>query len=399
MANTWYRIFHHFCNRVYFERVSVLNAGRLPRAGPVLYLGLHRNGAVDGFLYHDIVPDSTFMISTQLRRSLIGRLFFAGIEVVRTKDAGDPGVNEAALKRCIDLLRGGGELFVFPEGTSSLGPRHLPFKSGAAQLLNQYLIGEGPIAVVPLGIHYECAWGFRSKVEIVVGEPLRVELDASLSPLGRLKELKRRMRAALEAVGINVESDDYQEAIQRLAYVATLGTPRSYFRTLKSLETVIPATIVEAWNVITADSTSPNLLKHQGVPLFPSGPVWSYAFVLLLLGPLVAAAIVVNLPPFLAGWWAGRTFPDDRNVISLWRILVGIPVFALWILTLVSIAVTTGTLIWFCAYAVITFAGLKLYYRVKKLGVAVANGIRQPALRPRMLAFHELVLTELPREE
>src|ERR1041385_6496227 len=30
--------------------------------------------------------------------------------------------------------RSGGELFVFPEGTSSLGPRHLPFKAGGAQL-------------------------------------------------------------------------------------------------------------------------------------------------------------------------------------------------------------------------------------------------------------------------
>jgi hypothetical protein len=266
--------------------------------------------------------------------------------------------------------------------------------------LNQYLTdGGGPIAVVPLGIHYEFPWSFRSKVEIVVGEHIPADLEPTLSPLGRLKELKRRMRTALEAVGINVESESYQETIQRLAYVATLGTPRSFYRSLKMLEKEIPRRIVEAWNSMTTDLASSNLLTHQGVPLFPVGPAWMHAVALLLLGPIVIAAILLNLPPFLAAWWAGKTFPDDRNVISLWRILVGIPLLMLWMLALALVAVLTGTAVWFCVYAVVTFTGLKLYYRVKKLVVAVMNGFRHRRQGPRMLAFHRLVLEELPREE
>jgi 1-acyl-sn-glycerol-3-phosphate acyltransferase len=114
---------------VYFERLTLIHPERLPRTGPVLYLGLHRNGAVDGFVSDQALHHPVFMISTQLRKNWFTRLFFEGIAVTRTKDEGDRTLNDAALHQCLGHLRAAGELFVFPEGTSSLGPRHLPFKS------------------------------------------------------------------------------------------------------------------------------------------------------------------------------------------------------------------------------------------------------------------------------
>ena len=399
MTDTWYRLFHRFCSWLYFARVTVIHPERLPRAGPALYLGLHRNGAVDGFVYHSLRPRATFLISTQLRKNPLGRLFFRGIEVVRNKDEGDRSVNTAALQQCVEHLKNGGELFVFPEGTSSLGPKHLPFKSGAAQLLLDYLAsGGGPVQVVPLGIHYECPWGFRSKVEVVIGGPVSIMPPESASPLGRLKEIKRRMQTALEAVGVNVESAEYQDTIQRLAYVATLATRRSYFQTLKSLEHAIPENVLAAWNALEPEIASRNLCRHQGVPLFPMGPLGLYALALGVLAPFVGTAVLLNLPPFLAAGWAGNKFPDDRNVISLWRTLVGMPLLILWVLLLAVLAVGLGKLVWLAAFGLVTLAGLKLYYRVKKLAVAVYNGWRHPGLRARMLAFRELVLQELPDE-
>jgi 1-acyl-sn-glycerol-3-phosphate acyltransferase len=122
------------------------------------------------------------------------------------------------LENCLQHLQQGGQLFIFPEGTSSLGPKHLPFKSGAVQLLNEYPTRTGgEIQVVPLRIHYECAWAFQCKVQVVVGEPINIKLPASATPLGRVKELKRRMQAALEVVGINVETEAQLDTIQRLA--------------------------------------------------------------------------------------------------------------------------------------------------------------------------------------
>ena len=68
--------------------MTVLGTENLPAGGPALLLGLHRNGAVDGFVYHVPVPQAVFMISVQLLRSLLGRIFFCGIGVAREKDRG-----------------------------------------------------------------------------------------------------------------------------------------------------------------------------------------------------------------------------------------------------------------------------------------------------------------------
>lgn len=415
--------------RVYFARVTVLHRERLPRSGPALYLGLHRNGAVDGFVYHEALGAPTFMISTQLQKNWLARLFFTGIAVTRTKDEGDRAGNEQALHRCLEHLRAGGALFVFPEGTSSLGPRHLPFKNGALWLILEYLQNPGPpLQVIPVGIHYECAWAFRAKVEVVLGEPLDLSLirepvraadiqmalsqgtalraasvvadPASLSAkavtLSKLKVLKQCAQTSLEAVGINVGSDEYQNQIQRLAYVSTLATPRSYFASLKALEKQISEPILREAESLDAKLCGCRLLFHQGVPLVPMGSRFIYFLALLVLSPIVGAAMLLNGPPMLAGYFAGKTLPDDVNVISLWKILVGIPVFLLWILLACGLCLGIGKPIWFLGYAGVSWAGLHLYYRVKKLAVAVHNGFRYPHLRPTMLRFRETVINNLP---
>ncbi|HXJ76363.1 MAG TPA: 1-acyl-sn-glycerol-3-phosphate acyltransferase, partial [Candidatus Dormibacteraeota bacterium] len=156
LLGVWHQCLHRFITMVYFEKITLVHREHLPRDGPVLYVGLHRNGAVDGFVYKQVLRQPVFMVSTQLHKSWLARLFFPGIPVRRPQDGGDREFNDAALRECLHHLRAGGELFVFPEGTSSLGPRHLPFKSGAARLWLAYQSAghTPPLQVVPVGIHY-----------------------------------------------------------------------------------------------------------------------------------------------------------------------------------------------------------------------------------------------------
>ena len=392
MKQLWYACCHWLCARVYFERITVLHAERLPDGGPILYLGLHRNGAVDGFVYRRVVPRGVFLISTQLRRSFFARLFFCGIAVARNKDEEDRSQNDAALHQCTQLLANGGELFVFPEGTSSLGPRHLPFKSGAASIALNALARGVPLRIVPLGVHYERAWAFRSKVEVVVGEAISTELPAGLSELGRLKEMKRRMNTALQAVGANFASAEAQENAERLAYVATLGTPRTYFDSLKQLEAGVPEAVLARWRDLEPHLVTRRALLHQGVPLFPVGPWIFYALLLLVLGPIVLAGALVNFPPLLGGWLAARQFADDRNVIALWRVLVGLPLFVMWFSFVTLLLAFFAGWWWGLGYVLLTLAALKSLYRAKKLAVAVWNGVAHRDLAGRAHEFHQSVL-------
>lgn len=357
---TWYRFFHKFCANCYFHRISIVDPQNLPHSHPVLYLGIHRNGAVDGFVYHSILPRARFLISSQLRRNSLGKLFFSGIEVVRGKDEGDRG--------------------------------------GAARILLKYLEGGRPIDVIPLGITYECPWAFRSNVEVIVGPRISTKLPDSLNPLDRLQEMKRRIRTGLESVGINVESQQYLEMIQRVACFATLEGRYSYHKILKTLEKSYPENLRTTWEALESQSQKKSVLHYQGVPLFPDGSVSRDILALLALAPAVLFAALFNCVPLLTGYWAGKAFPDDRNVISLWRILVGIPFFVINVLVLVVLAVMAHRLGLFCIYCLITFLGLKTYSRTKRLAVALVNNFCRPELKSQALVFRASIRREIAYE-
>lgn len=397
IASRWYAVFHALICRVYFSRISVLHRERLAGTGPVLFIGLHRNGAVDGFIYRHVIPGTTFLISTQLRKSILGRLFFCGIEVARNRDEGDRDANAAALAQCVNVLGRGEKLFIFPEGTSSLGPRHLPFKSGAARIAAAYLeTNDRPLRVIPVGIHYECAWSFRSRVEVVIGEPTDLALPDGRTHQGQVIELRRRFNRALEGVGFNVATAAHQHDAERLAYAATLGTARSYAENLKNLEREIPAAMSAAFAKFQAASSGMKLARHQGVPLFAGRAVGLYALLLLLLSPIVAAGFVLNAFPVTAAYCAAQARADDRNVISLWRILVGAPLFLIWH---VGIAITFACRFGWpsaAAYFAVTWAAIASWYRVKKLAVAVHNSLRHPSLANAAYEFHQQLLKEMP---
>ncbi len=399
MIRTWYRVCHWLCAHLYFEQITVLHRERLPARGPVIYLGTHRNGAVDGFTYRQVLPRSEFLISTQLLRSVFARLFFHGIPVTRDKDEGHHGQNEAALTLCRERVAAGGDLFIFPEGTSTLGPRHLPFKSGAARIAHDCLAHGLRPTIVPVGIHYERAWEFRSKAEIVIGPPIDTRLDPTAGAARQIVELKRRFTAALESVGVNFNSTAEQQQAENLAYAATLGSGQSYFRALKTLEAGVPEPLLACWREVEAELAARDVWRHQGVPLFPTRPWPLYALALALLTPIVLAGFVANLPPLLAGGLAAKKCADDRNVIALWRILVGVPVFALWFTLGSATLLATAGWPWVLVYFFLTWAALRGWYRTKKLAVAVGNAVRHGDSGPRIREFHLLLLRTLADEK
>jgi 1-acyl-sn-glycerol-3-phosphate acyltransferase len=382
---------HQAFARLWFDRISVLGRERLPRQGPALYVGLHRNGAVDAFVHRCLVPRATFLVAARWRRGIF-RALFDGIAVVRDKDAPREDAvrasNAAAIDASVEHLRRGGELDVFPEGTSTLGPRHQPFRTGAARMLERALRDGCSVAVVPIGLHYERAWAFRSRVDVVVGDRVDTELDPALDEEARARLLHARIVRALETVGVQFADEEEQRVAEALAYAATLGTSIPYARALNAFERGVPDDLRDAWRELERDPAARRAWLHQGVPLVPIGSVAPYALALLLLGPLVAAGAVVNLPPILLAAWAGKQLPDDRNVIALWRILVGFPAFLAWSVAVVAAAsilrVPAAVLAWLALTAGAFFA----WYRTKKLAVAVHNAIVCGALRGRLLDVH-----------
>ena len=398
LKNYWYRLLSQLLIFLYYHRVRVLNTHLLPDSGPVLYVALHRNGAVDGYVYKSLLPRVNFLISVQLRRSWLGRIFFNGIEVARSKDRASgksaaPADNIAAIDASADYVRQGGELLILPEGTSDLGHRHLPFHKGAARILVQLAEhSASPTTVVPLGIHYERAWAWQSDVEVVVGAPISTSLPDGLSPAARVQVFHDRIVNALEALSFQAEDAETFSRRERIAYAATLGSKRSYFTALKALESGLPeaeSLTLELEDEILNSTKGRGLWLHQGVPLVPMDHAWAYPLIFVFLLPLVSLACLCNAPPLLCASWAGRRFSDARNTIALWRLLAGFPCLAIWATLLLAAALLANALPLWIAYLAISMLGLKSVRRVKKLAVSLHNWILAPGLRSALLNWRE----------
>ena len=379
-----------------FNRIRVVRAERLPRGGPVLYVGLHRNGVLDGAAYLRVARRAEFVISAQWHRSLVGRLLFPGIAVARDKDRerGIKADNAGAFREALEHLAPGGQLLILPEGTSSLGPRHLPFKPGAARLAGEVAASGVALSIVPLGIHYECAWEWQSRVEILVGEPLQIPAGARVPQ----DEMEARIAAALEAVGVNVETEERLRLIEALAYAATLGTRRSYAECLKRLEAGVPAKLEAAAAALLDAARVEGARLHQGVPLMPVGAVAPYVLLWLLLAPLEAAFLLSNAPAVAGAVWASRTLPDERNVIALWRMLVGMPLGALWAAFLCALLLALAGPLWALLYVAVCIAGVRAYYRFRKLSIALYNVLFVRRLRDELLNFRLALAASLDAE-
>lgn len=73
----------------------------------------------------------------------------------------------SAVKNSVEILTNGNAICMFPEGTRAKNGGKLKFKSGAAMIASN-----AKVPVIPVGVYPEKNYKFRSKVNVVYGEPI-----------------------------------------------------------------------------------------------------------------------------------------------------------------------------------------------------------------------------------
>ena len=120
-----------------FNRIEAKGMERIPREGPLIIVANHISNADPPALMSHVVPVRHAAILTKKEMFAfppLGRLFrsWGGIPVDRAREGGDLG----ALRSSIELLKAGGCLVLFPEGTRAKG-RKLDPKLGVALLAHK----------------------------------------------------------------------------------------------------------------------------------------------------------------------------------------------------------------------------------------------------------------------
>jgi len=192
---------------IFFRRIEVVGAQRVPRRGPLVVVANHGNGLVDPALLLAALPRPVrFLGKSTLWRNPALRPFLAlagVIPVFRRHDPGvDPSRNAETFARCREALARGDAVALFPEGLSHGEPALQPLKTGAARIaLGAAAEGAPTVAILPVGLTFDARESFRSRALVVVGEPFDAVAGAGLSappaPPGEEPAAVRKLTGAI----------------------------------------------------------------------------------------------------------------------------------------------------------------------------------------------------------
>ena len=199
---------------------------RIPERGGVIIAANHHNAMIDAMLIMAAVPRAITVLAKAplFRHPLIGPplKLMGAVPVHRRAEAGDdPRKNEDMFVAAIDVLRAGGVILIFPEGTSQPQPILLPLRTGAARLLLGAERARGDasaVTLLPVGMVYRDPETFRSaSVQVTIGAPVPTA-DLIAAHRDRPEDAVRAITARLtEAISARIVEAQDQYTLDLLA--------------------------------------------------------------------------------------------------------------------------------------------------------------------------------------
>ncbi len=365
---------------IYFRRIAV--AGDVPQAdtGGRLFGANHVNGLVDPILVLTQAPCAISPVAKSTLWKIPGLKWLLdaadAVPIVRRRD--DPNKsekdNEAVFERVASHLSGGGNILIFPEGTSHNEPHLLELRSGAGRMLARARAAGGRgLTFQAVALEFDAREVFRSQTLVLFGPVRRVEdlaakpdlaeaittvirddlsellvegatweerilvvrvaemfandagTGADLLELNRLGRRIEQARRQLMAASPPSAGDDERRIPGGGDAVAGLEARlRAYFDALDDAD--------------VSDKDVVAFARREPVRIPPARV--ARAAVLALVLPLALAGMVVHYLPYQVPRIVTQRLKGDPDVTSTYKLGVGLVVFPLWSAILAFLAFT-----------------------------------------------------------
>jgi 1-acyl-sn-glycerol-3-phosphate acyltransferase len=220
--------------RLFFRRVEVVGAEKVPTRAPVIFALNHPSALVDPMFILALSsrPVSFLAKEPLFRTPVVGSMVRAVNcqPVYRQQDNADLTKNRTTFERARKILETGGALAIFPEGTSHDDPELRTLKTGlarialgAADALRLAPVEGGGLQVIPAGLYYSDKGRFRSQALLCYGDPIPVP-SAGLGPQGDPPQEAVRALTALIGKGLSAVTLQWerQETLDAIAWAERL---------------------------------------------------------------------------------------------------------------------------------------------------------------------------------
>jgi glycerol-3-phosphate O-acyltransferase/dihydroxyacetone phosphate acyltransferase len=362
-------------SRVYYR---LTYAGeRVPNPGPVLLVANHPNSLFDPVLVIAAAGRAVrFLAKAPLFTDpKVGWLVrgSGAIPVYRRSDDPDQLSRNQEMFRDVQTALGeGAAVAIFPEGISHSGPGLTRLKTGAARIALGFA-GRRRVGfpIVPVGLVFRAKDVFRSEAQVIMGPPVRWDdlVGREVSDSDAVHELTERIGRAMRRVTVNLDAWEDQPLAECALDVWEAAHPELSSRVGRVARMKVTTDLMRSVRE-ESDPDLPRLVsqvrRHSRrlavLRLAPrdlardTGPFevlrWSARRMAVLSPPAVVAALagqVLFWVPYTITGRMAAAFRPDVDQLATHKLLVGVPVYALWILLL---AVAAGV-----ARGVLAFAG------------------------------------------
>jgi 1-acyl-sn-glycerol-3-phosphate acyltransferase len=338
------------------------DGGAVPRTGPVLLVANHPNSLLDPMLVAAAARRPVRFLAkaplfADVKISWLIRAVGAIPVYRRTDDPAQMERNEEMFRAVHAALADGAAMGIFPEGLSHDEPALAPLRTGAARIaLGAHALTGRPFPIVPVGLVFRQKDVFRSDALVLVGQPV---LWDDLAPLGAnddgaVRDLTGRITEALRQITINLENWEDQPLVDcamRIWEAERGASPDPGVRVARLSATTRILAAVRLSEHPAGTGLMRDVEAHRRrlrrLGLRPAHLVsdvglarsagWAARRIPLVM-PLAGAVAIVGwllfwAPYRLTGFVVERMRrpPDQR---SSYKLLVGIAVYAVWVLGL-----------------------------------------------------------------
>lgn len=351
--------------RIYFREIEV--AGDVPAhdVGGRLFGANHVNGLVDPILVLTQAPPIISPVAKSTLWKIPGLKFLldavSAVPIIRRRDV--PGKsesdNEAVFSRVAQHLITGGNILIFPEGTSHNEPHLLGLRSGAGRMLARAQVEEGrtrPLTFQSVALEFDERDVFRSRALVLFG-PVR-KLD-DLPGKDLAQEVTDRMREDLSELLVEGSTWEERVLLVRVAEMfandaedVSLENMNRVGRRIEQARRVLAKMSPEEVKSIedrlraygrrldqeeTSDDRVARVQHGRARLDFAPDRAFRAALMVLTL-PLALFAAVVYWLPYQLPRFVTKKLNEDPDTSSTYKLGVGLVVYPLWAAIAIGVA-------------------------------------------------------------
>lgn len=218
-----YKLFHNYVifihNKIFYRKVYVLNADKIPKNAHVIFTPNHQNALMDALgPLCNIDKQLVFLARSDIfkKKAVASILYFLKIlPIFRIRDGySEIKKNTGIFQKTIDVINAKNGLVILPEGNHE-GVHYLrQLKKGFARIAFQTEEASGfslDIKIVPVGIHYTDYIKSRSDLYLNFGDPISVSDYYDLykeSPAKAINKITSDLAEEIKPLMVNIENNE-----------------------------------------------------------------------------------------------------------------------------------------------------------------------------------------------